>query len=94
MTDKREDSGRLQQAVRTRQRRREQGRRDSEPSLAQNLSLIGALGAMIVLPTLIGIFGGRWLDHHFHTGVFWTFGLLIAGLAIGCAGAWNRIYKA
>jgi ATP synthase protein I len=83
MTDKRDDSDRLKEAVRTRQRRREQGQRDSEPSVAQT----------IVVPTLIGIFLGRWLDRHFGAGVFWTFGLLVGGLALGCAAAWNRMQK-
>ncbi len=91
MTDKRNGSDRLEEAVKTRQRRREQERRDREPSLAQNFAIIGTLGATIVVPTLIGIFAGRWLDRHFGGGVFWTFGLLVAGLALGCAAAWNRI---
>jgi len=93
MTDKRGDPDRMEEAVRTRQRRREQGQRDSEPSLAQNFAMIGTLGATIVVPTLIGIFLGRWLDRHFGAGVFWTLGLLVAGLALGCAAAWNRMQK-
>ena len=55
--------------------------------------MIGALGWTIVLPILIGIFAGRWLDRHFDTGIFWTLGLLVAGLAIGCAFAWQRMYS-
>jgi len=55
--------------------------------------MIGALGWTIVTPTLIGIFAGRWLDRAFTSGIFWTLGLLVAGLALGCTMAWNRIHR-
>jgi ATP synthase protein I len=82
----------LQQAVRTRQERRERWQREGERPFGQNLAMIGALGWTIVLPTLIGIFAGRWLDRYFNTGVFWTLGLLVAGLAVGCTLAWKRMH--
>jgi ATP synthase protein I len=93
MTQQRENHERLEEAVRTRQKRRERWQREGERSLGQNLAMIGALGWTIVLPILIGIFAGRWLDRHFDTGIFWTLGLLVAGLAIGCAFAWQRMYS-
>lgn len=83
----------LDKAVRTRQERRALWRREGERSLGQNLAMIGALGWTVVIPTLIGIFAGRWLDREFHSGIFWTLGLLVAGLAIGCAMAWQRIQR-
>jgi ATP synthase protein I len=89
----RKDQERLQQAVRTRQERRESWRREGERSLGRNLAMIGALGWTIVLPTLAGIFAGRWLDRSFASGVFWTLGLLVAGLVIGCTLAWKRMHS-
>jgi len=53
--------------------------------------MIGTLGWSIVVPTLIGTFAGRWLDRHFGSGIFWTLGLLVAGLTVGCNLAWQRI---
>ena len=88
-----ENHERLQQAVKTRQERRERWQREGERSLGRNLAMIGALGWTIVLPTLVGIFAGRWLDRSFATGVFWTLGLLVAGLAIGCTLAWKRMHS-
>jgi ATP synthase protein I len=73
--------------------RRDRWRREGERSIGQNLAMIGALGWTIVLPTLLGIFAGRWLDRIFATGIFWTLGLLVAGLAAGCALAWQRMYR-
>lgn len=84
---------RLDQAVRTRRERRAIWQREGERSLGQNLALIGALGWTIVTPTLIGVFAGRWLDHKFGAGVFWTLGLIVLGLASGCMLAWKRIYR-
>jgi ATP synthase protein I len=92
MTQQRENHERLERAVRTRRARRERWQREGERSLGQNLAMIGALGWTIVLPTLLGIFVGRWLDRAFNSGIFWTLGLLVAGLGIGCAFAWKRIY--
>jgi ATP synthase protein I len=93
MTDRQNGEQRMEKAVKTRQQRRDQWRRDGERSLGQNLAMIGALGWTIVLPTLVGIFVGRWLDRHFSSGVFWTLGLLVAGLTIGCMFAWNRMHS-
>jgi ATP synthase protein I len=86
-------SERLDDAVRLRRGRRERWQREGERSIGQNLAMIGALGWSIVTPTLIGIFAGRWLDRAFGSGIFWTLGLLVAGLAAGCWLGWKRIYR-
>ena len=93
MTQQRDNHERLAQAVRTRQARRDRWQREGERSLGQNLAMIGALGWAVVVPTLVGIFVGRWLDRHFDAGVFWTLGLLVAGLALGCSLAWKRMHS-
>jgi ATP synthase protein I len=84
---------RLDEAVRLRQGRLERWRREGERSIGQNLAMIGVLGWTIVTPTLIGIFVGRWLDRTFGSGIFWTLGLLVAGLALGCSLVWKRIHR-
>jgi ATP synthase protein I len=94
VTDGDEHELRLQNAVRTRRARREGWQREGERSMGQNLAMIGALGWTIVLPTLLGIFMGRWLDRYFEMGIFWTLGLLVAGLALGCTLAWKRMHGA
>ncbi len=93
MTPQPEDHERLGEAVRKRQERRALWRREGERSLGQNLAMIGALGWTIVVPTLLGIFAGRWLDQAFHSGIFWTLSLLVAGLAAGCMFAWRRMHS-
>lgn len=90
--DTSENHEKLGEAVRTRRERRALWQREGERSIGQNLAMIGSLGWTIVTPTLIGIFVGRWLDRTFGMGLFWTLGLLTAGLALGCTFAWKRIH--
>jgi ATP synthase protein I len=86
-------SAELERSVRERRARSERWKREGERSLAQNLAMIGSLGWLIVLPTLLGIFFGRWLDRRLATGIFWTGALLVLGLAVGCKMAWERMHQ-
>jgi len=92
MTNEPDHPERLDEAVKKRRERRARWQREGERSLGQNLAMIGVLGWTIVTPTLIGIFVGRWLDREFGSAVFWTLGLLVLGLAIGCTLAWKRMH--
>ena len=83
----------LGEAVRLRRGRQKRWQREGERSVGRNLAMIGVLGWTIVTPTLIGVFAGRWLDRVFDARVFWTLGLLVVGLALGCTLAWKRIYR-
>jgi ATP synthase protein I len=71
-----------------------QGRAEGEPSVSWQLAQIGVLGWIIVTPLLAGLFLGRWLDHHFTTGVFWTSALIFAGSAFGFWSAWRWMHSA
>jgi ATP synthase protein I len=84
----------LADGVRVRGARHSRWLRDGEPSVGRRLAQIGVLGWTIVLPMLIGMFAGRWLDDRFGTGVFWTAPLLLAGLALGCWSAWRWMQSA
>jgi ATP synthase protein I len=86
-------SAELERSVRERRARSDRWKREGERSLAQNLAMIGSLGWLIVLPTLLGIFFGRWLDERLATGIFWTGALLVCGLALGCKMAWERMHQ-
>ena len=66
--------------------------REGEPSFGRHLAQVGVLGWIIVVPTLLGMFLGRWLDHRFGTGIFWTGPLLLLGLVLGCWSAWRWMH--
>ena len=53
---------------------------EGEPSMVRFVGQIGVLGWIIVTPTLLGLFLGRWLDHKFGTAVFWSAPLLMLGV--------------
>ena len=63
--------------------------RDGEPSAARHLAQIGVLGWIVVVPMLLGVFAGRWLDDRFGSGLFWTAPLLLLGAGLGCRSAWK-----
>ena len=84
----------MMQSVRLRKERNRRWLREGEPSVARHLAQIGVLGWIIVVPILIGIFAGRWLDRTFNSGLFWTAPLLMLGLALGCWSAWKWMKSA
>jgi ATP synthase protein I len=85
------DKEKVVDAVKRRAERDREARR--VPSVARNLGQIGVLGWQIVVPTLIGLAIGRWIDHHFRSGVFFTASLLMAGLVVGCWSAWRWMQR-
>ncbi len=67
---------------------------EGEPSVARRLAQIGVLGWIIVLPMLLGLFAGRWLDRVLGTGLMFTGALLFLGLALGSWSAWKWMKSA
>lgn len=88
-----EPPDRLLRELRRRRDRDRQWRREGEPSFSQYLAQIGVLGWIIVLPTLAGLFLGRWIDHLFGTGIFWSGPLLLLGLGCGSWAAWRWMHR-
>ena len=83
----------MQEAVKLRQRRRDEWRRTGERPLWRNLSMIGAIGWLIVIPILLGVLLGRWLDIYFESGIFWSGALIVLGAAVGSYLAWQRVME-
>ena len=82
----------MARAVRKRQERRKHWLHEGEPSAMRFVGQIGILGWIIVTPTLIGLFIGRWLDHKFGTGIFCSAPLLLLGVGLGCWSAWRWMH--
>lgn len=81
----------MKKAVDLRQSRRETWTREGERPLWKNLSMVGALGWLIVLPTVLGVFLGRWLDGLAGTDVTFSGGLTFLGACFGFYLAWKRM---
>ncbi len=71
----------------------EKGREERGDSFWLYLGLIGVVGWSIVLPMVVGLMVGRWIDRSYGTGYTWTMGLLLFGLFMGCLNAWRSITK-
>jgi len=83
----------LAEAARRQRERRDEWRREGEPSVMRFVGQIGVLGWIIVTPTLLGLFLGRWLDHRFGTGIFWSAPLLMLGVIVGSWSAWRWMHR-
>ncbi len=80
------------ETVRRDTKRRRRWLEEGEPSMVRYVGQIGVLGWIIVIPTLIGLFLGRWLDHKFGTVVFWSAPLLMLGVVVGFWSAWRWMH--
>ena len=89
----RTDFDRLAGVARRAVERAAKGRADPEPSLGARLGQIGVLGWAIIVPTLLFLFLGRWLDLSFGTGVFFSAPLLMVGAAVGLWSAWRWMHR-
>jgi ATP synthase protein I len=73
----------MAEAARKEEVRRIRWRTEGERSVMRFVGQIGILGWIIVTPTLLGLFVGRWFDHSFGTGIFWSAALLVLGVTLG-----------
>jgi len=78
-------------AVELRQQRVKHWQDFGERSIGQNLSMIGSLGWLVILPTLLGLGLGRFLDQAFNSGIFWSAAFIFLGVAFGSYLAWRHI---
>ncbi|NTU68463.1 MAG: F0F1 ATP synthase subunit [Chlorobiaceae bacterium] len=89
------DDGRpLSEEIGTREQRRIIARKRAIRSIWAGFAMFGIIGWTVVVPTLIGVMAGLWLDSRFPSPRrSWTLTLLLAGLFVGCVSAWNLITK-
>jgi ATP synthase protein I len=83
----------LASAAETAVERDAKGRADPEPSLGARLGQIGVLGWYIIVPTLLCLLLGRWIDRNFGSGIFFSAPLLMVGAAIGFWSAWRWMHR-
>ena len=84
---------RLSDAAARAAERRAEGERRPEPSLGARLGQIGVLGWTIILPILIGLVIGRWLDRALGSGIMFAAAFILAGAATGLWAAWRWMLR-
>ena len=81
------DDDPLIRETRVRRDRHARWLREGDMSVGRRLAQIGVLGWIFVVPTLAGLFLGRWLDVRIAgNGIFWTAPFLVLGI---CLGGWT-----
>lgn len=71
----------------------ERGRQEKGQSFWKYVGLIGVVGWSVVVPMVLAVLLGLWIDRKFETGSRWTIALLLLGLCMGCLNAWRMITK-
>lgn len=56
-------------------------------------STFGLIGWSVMVPTIIGLAVGIWIDQKWPSPISWTLILAIGGLLLGCLSAWIWIVK-
>jgi ATP synthase protein I len=83
----------MTEAARQAAERAAAGAETPEPSLGARLGQIGILGWTIVVPTLLALLLGRWLDRVFQSGVFFSAPLIMIGAGFGFWSAWKWMHR-
>ncbi len=65
--------------------------RNPTPGIWNGLGKMGLIGWAVVIPTLLGVALGYWIDEHYPGSQSWTLMLLFIGLIIGCFNAWHWV---
>ena len=83
MSETGENTNHLSEAAHKEAEREDMLAADPEPSLARRFGQIGVLGWMIVIPVLVAVFAGHWLDRLLGTGITFAAALIFVGAALG-----------
>jgi len=67
--------------------------RQEKHNLWFGLGLLGLVGWSIIVPTLLGLALGIWIEGRFPSRFSWTLMLMFAGLALGCLNAWTWVNR-
>jgi ATP synthase protein I len=90
MADPETPSDRMIREVSAKQSRMLRARAGSD-SFWSALELLGVVGWSVVVPTLLGVALGIFIDRRWPGRFSWTLMLLFAGLVFGCVNAWQHI---
>ncbi len=90
--DKKEENL-FSQQIEQKEKRKLKGLKDQKSSVWFGLGMMGMVGWSVVVPALLGAALGIWLDKNHAQSFSWTLTLLIAGLLIGSAIAWQWVAK-
>ena len=81
--------------VEEKSQRRQKAEKEGERPIFFGIGMFGMVGWTIAIPTVVGIFLGRWLDagKTQESTISWTLTCMFLGLVFGAIGAWRWINR-
>ncbi len=77
----------------TKAARKARARREPKRDLWFGVGMFGLVGWSVMIPTLLGIALGIWVDKLWPGRISWTLTLLFLGVIVGCRNAWYWIER-
>jgi len=74
--------------IREKSKRKIQARREKQKGVWFGLGMFGLVGWSVVVPALLLLALGIWIDSRYESRYSWTLMLLVMGITIGCLNAW------
>lgn len=65
----------------------------SREQIWYGLGMSGVVGLLVMIPTLLFLYLGIWLDQKFSSSYSWTLMGLLFGIFLGCLNAWYWLEK-
>lgn len=81
----------LLEKIEKKEKRKIRAKREKKWSFWMGFSVFGIIGWSVMVPTLIGLGLGFWLDKKYPSQFSWTLMLFMGGLIGGCLMAWGWI---
>jgi ATP synthase protein I len=84
---------RFSDRVDRKQRRKRAARQHRHEGMWFGIGMFGLVGWSVVVPTLIGVALGMWIDATWPSQYSWTLMMLFAGVVAGCFNAWYWVKR-
>ncbi len=81
------------QEIEKKEKRKMKARNKKKQALWMGLGLYGVIGWSVMIPTIIGIVVGLWMDEKWPGQISWTLTFLFLGIILGCWNAWYWVQK-
>ena len=82
---------RFSKAIGIQEKYKLRAQRGKARSIWLGLGMLGVIGWSVVVPALVGVGIGIWIDTHFVSRYSWTLMLLLIGVIVGCLNAWHWV---
>ena len=79
--------------INSKERRKIRAQSKKNRAIWMGLGLFGVIGWSVVVPTIIGVVIGLWLDRKSTGQISWTLTFLFLGIVLGCWNAWHWVQK-